>query len=526
MKAPAPAGGASAATRPAPGDRLAAIDVGSNSIRLVVAEYDPQQGFNIIDEVREQARLATGLTATGMLDEATMARAIVALQRMKELITRRGVRQLSAVATSAVREARNGAAFVARVRKEAGIPLRIIDGETEAALSWRSVAHHFPLDRTRALVADIGGGSLELIGAVNGLVETTASLPLGAVRLTERLTVGERGVVRTVRAMRKLARKKLKQATKWSAWSGAVVIGSGGTFTNLARMAVERRGHTASDAVHGEEVSAAEVEQLLEWLSTRTAEERRTVPGLNPDRADIILAGLAVTAELLDLANAPVVRVSGFGLREGLLLEMVGGTTGPVADPLRPLREFVERCQGDRRHVEQVRALALSLFDQLGDVLGCGAGERFLLEAAALLHDVGQMVSYRQHHKHSYQLILHADRLNLSARDRQLVALVSRYHRKKGPSRKHDEYMALSDEDRAVVRRLSGLLRVADGLDRGHTSIVERVRTRLMEHRLSIRVVPRLARADVSLECWGAQRKADVLAALLDREVTVAPAAI
>jgi exopolyphosphatase/guanosine-5'-triphosphate,3'-diphosphate pyrophosphatase len=375
-------------------------------------------------------------------------------------------------------------------------------------------------------VADIGGGSLELIGAVNGLVETTTSLPLGAVRMTERFAANDRHPVRAVSAIRKAARKKLKKAANWRDWSGAVVIGSGGTFTNLARMAVERRGLAATDAVHGEEVLAAEVEQLLEWLATRSPEEREAVPGLNPDRADIILAGLAVTAELLDLANAAGVRVSGFGLREGLLLDMVGGTTGPVADPLRPLREFVERCQGDRRHVEQVRTLALSLFDQLGDALGCEESDRPLLEAAALLHDVGQMVSYRQHHKHSYQLILHADRLNLSARDRSLVALISRYHRKKGPSRKHAEYMALPEGEREIVRRLSGLLRVADGLDRGHTSIVERVKTRLMEHRLSIRVVPKLGGADVSLECWGAERKADVLAALLDREVTVAPAAI
>jgi exopolyphosphatase/guanosine-5'-triphosphate,3'-diphosphate pyrophosphatase len=235
---------------------------------------------------------------------------------------------------------------------------------------------------------------------------------------------------------------------------------------------------------------------------------------------------LAVTAELLSMTDARSVRVSAFGLREGLLLEMVGDGTGPVADPLRPLREFVERCQGDRRHVEQVRTLALSLFDQLGDTLGCEDGERWLLEAAGLLHDVGQMVSYRQHHRHSYQLIMHADRLNLSARDRTLVALISRYHRKKGPSRKHDEFTALPADEQAVVRRLSALLRVADGLDRGHTSIVEKVRTRLMDHRLSIRVVPRLAGADVSLECWGAERKADVLSDLLDREVTVAAAVV
>lgn len=491
-----------------------------------MAEFDPQSGLAIIDEIKDQPRLATGLATTGQLDEFAMARAIQALQRMKEVARRRGVKRLVAVATSAVREAKNGPAFVARVRREVGIPLKVIDGHAEAALSWRSVAHHFQLAGTRSLVADIGGGSLELIGAVNGLVETTATLPLGAVRLTERFPPEERGALRAVKALRKDARKRLKKALPWRAWSGAGIIGSGGTFTNLARMAIIRRGHSAADAVHGEEVTAAEVEQLLEWLATRTAEQRREIPGLNPERSDIILAGLGVTAELMNLADARSLRVSAFGLREGLLLEMVGDGTGPIADPLRPLREFVERCQGDRRHVEQVRTLALSLFDQLGEVLGCEEGERWLLEAAGLLHDVGQMVSYRQHHRHSFQLIMHADRLNLSARDRTLVALISRYHRKKGPSRKHAEFMALPPNDQRVVRRLSALLRVADGLDRGHTSIVEKVRTRLMDHRLSIRVVPRLVGADVSLECWGAERKANVLAELLEREVTVAPAVV
>ncbi len=166
----------------------------------------------------------------------------------------------------------------------------------------------------------------------------------------------------------------------------------------------------------------------------------KSIVGLNPERADIILAGLAVTAELLDLADARSVTVSAFGLREGLLLEMAGATTPAGNDPLRALREFVERCQGDRRHVEQVRYLALQLYDQLGEVLGCTSEERPLLEAAALLHDVGQLVSYRRHHKHSYQLIMHADRLPLSPRDRAIVALASRYHRKSGPKKKHEEF--------------------------------------------------------------------------------------
>jgi exopolyphosphatase/guanosine-5'-triphosphate,3'-diphosphate pyrophosphatase len=457
-------------------ERIAAIDVGSNSVRLLVAEYDPASGLTVIDELKDQPRLAAGLARTGCLNEDAMDRAIQALGRMREVCQRRAVRRIAAVATAAVREAENGPWFVRRVRQELDIPLRIIDSETEAALSYRSVAHHFPLAGERAIVADIGGGSLELIGAVDGLVELTLSLPLGAVRLTEIHLPGDRTIQRELTGVRKHIRKQLKRAISSREWAAAAVIGSGGTFTTLGRVTQARRGLPAAagpDTVHGISVEAAEVERLLDWLASRTPEQRRQVPGLNPERADIILAGLAVTAELLSLTDARTVRVSAFGLREGLLLEMVGDGTRPVADPLRPLREFVERCQGDRRHVEQVRTLALSLFDQLGDTLGCEDSERWLLEAAGLLHDVGQMVSYRRHHRHSYQLIMHADRLNLSARDRTLVALISRYHRKKGPSRKHDEFMALPPDEQAVVRRLSALLRVADGLDRGHTSIVD-----------------------------------------------------
>jgi exopolyphosphatase/guanosine-5'-triphosphate,3'-diphosphate pyrophosphatase len=228
-----------------------------------------------------------------------------------------------------------------------------------------------------------------------------------------------------------------------------------------------------------------------------------------------------VTGELLDWVRARSITVSAFGLREGLLLEMAGAKETSAPDPLRLFREFAERCQSDRRHVEQVRYLALQLFDQLGGELGCEPDERILLEAAGLLHDVGQLVSYRKHHKHSFQLITHAERLGLPPRERALVALISRYHRRTGPRKKHSEFAALPPADQAVVRRLSGLLRVADGLDRGHTAAVETVTTELTPEALIVRIAPRLAGADLELECWGASRKADVLAKLLDRDVEI-----
>jgi exopolyphosphatase/guanosine-5'-triphosphate,3'-diphosphate pyrophosphatase len=506
---------------PAGRERIAAIDVGSNSVRLLVAEYDPASGLTVIDELKDQPRLARGLAATGCLDDAAMARALETLRRMRDVCQRRGVRRIAAVATAAVREAENGPWFVRRVRQELDIPLRIIDPETEAALSYRSVAHHFPLAGERALVADIGGGSLELIGAVDGLVELTLSLPLGAVRLTELYLPAERPAYKEVAALRPLVRRQLKRDLPWREWAGATVIGSGGTFTTLGRVVQARRGLSPADPVHGVEVTAAEVEQLIDWLASRSTEQRRQVPGLNPARADIILAGLAVTAELLDWIRGRSLTVSAFGLREGLLLEMAGAEEPVVRDPLRLFREFAARCQSDIRHVEHVRELALQLFDQLGEELGCAPEERLLLEAAGLLHDVGQLVSYRKHHKHSYQLITHAERLGLAPRERELVAIISRYHRRSGPRRKHPELAALSAADQAIVRRLSGLLRVADGLDRGHSASVKSVQVELAPEALRLRLTPEERGGDLGLECWGGSRKADVLSKLLRRDVEI-----
>lgn len=504
-------------------ERLAAIDVGSNSIRLLVAEHEPAAGLVPIDEVKAQPRLAQGLAATGRLDPAAVERALAALRRMADVCRRRGVTRVAAVATAAVREARNGGDFVARVRDELGIPLQVISAEHEAQLSYRSVRHHFRIENARALVADIGGGSLELVGAVNGLVEFSRSLPYGAVRLTDRFLPGDRAPWREVADLRKYLDKRLARQLPKRAWSGARIIGSGGTFTNLGRMAVARRGGDHASPVHGIEVSVGEIEHLLEWLSARTPAQRRGVPGLNPERGDIIVAGLAVVASVLERLEAGSVTVSAYGLREGLLWELLGERSAapPAADPMQLVREFADRCRTDRPHVEQVRRLALSLYDQIGEAIGCTGEERHILEAAGLLHDIGQLVSYKRHHRHSYQLIQHADRIGLGARERALVALVSRYHRRRGPKRSDPPFAALPPEDQALVRRAAGLLRVADGLDRGHTAVVEGVTAELTRKKLLLRIRPRRPGASMALESWAARRKSDVLAKLLGRKVRI-----
>ncbi|HTT66424.1 MAG TPA: Ppx/GppA phosphatase family protein [Gemmatimonadales bacterium] len=504
-------------------ERFAAIDVGSNSIRCLIAERGEDGHLQIIDDLKDQPRLARGLSSTGVLAPESMERALESLGRMIQAAERRGAARLALVATAAVRDAANGAEFAERVKRELGIPLEVIDGETEARLAFLSVSEHFPIGRGRAVVADIGGGSLELVLAVGGLVDRVVSLPFGAVRLTEQFLAGTADAGDGVRRLRGAVRQKLRRAVPGREWEAAKLFGSGGTFTNLARVAAARhRGAVPTGGIHGSSVRLPELQRILEWLAAMSVEERRKVPGLNPERADIIVAGLAVAAEVLELFDAPKVAVSAFGLREGLLIHLSRpAPEGQAPTRARALRRFAERCHTDRRHGEQTARLARRLFDGLGKRLGCAPGEWDLLEAAALLHDVGQLVSYRSHHKHSYHLIAHAESLPFTPRERVLIALVSRYHRKRRPSKQHLEFAALEPEDRALVRRLAALLRMACGLDRGHVSAVEAMRLRMMPDRLLVDVVPRLVTTDLKLELWGAQRKADLLAKLLGREVVV-----
>jgi len=504
-------------------ERFAAIDVGSNSIRCLIAEQGEDGHLQIIDDLKDQPRLARGLSSTGLLAPKSVEHALESLGRMVQAAERRGASRVALVATSAVRDAANGREFAERVKKEIGIPLEVIDGETEARLAFLSVSEHFPIGRGRAVVADIGGGSLELVLAIGGLVDRVVSLPFGAVRLTEQYLAGAEDAGQGVRKLRGAVRQKLRRAIPGREWAAAKLFGSGGTFTNLARISVARgRGAVPPGGIHAQSVTSAELQRILEWLAAMSVEERRGVPGLNAARADIIVAGLAVAAEVLELFDAPKVIVSAFGLREGLLIHLARPTAGAEAPTkARALRRFADRCRADRRHGEQTARLARKLFDVLGKRLGCVPEDWELLEAAALLHDVGTIVSYRSHHKHSYHLIAHAESLPFPPRERLQIALISRYHRKRGPSKKHLEYAALEPAERARVRRLSALLRVACGLDRGHVSAVEAMRLRVLPDRLLIDVVPRLVTTDLKLELWGAQRKADVLAKLLQREVMV-----
>ena len=472
----------------------------------------------MVDEMKAAPRLAARLDETGALNDEAMTRAVESLARMAMLAEQLGANRIEAVATSAVRDASNASEFLARVYRETKLRVRVLDGEEEARLSYRSAVAHFDLGVGRTVVMDIGGGSLELALSADGIIERLTSLPLGAIRLTERFLADGNGGPKALKRLRREIRDAIRPALPVRDWRGAQLIGSGGTFTNLAGAYLTRQGIFTARSVHAARVPRGDVEHLLEQLYAMSPEERRNVEGLNADRADIIVAGLAVVAEVMARLESAEVAVSRYGIREGLLLE-TARVAPVVADPgearERSVREFAERCHYEAPHAQQVRKLALRLYDALGSRLGCKPEDRQVLADAALLHDVGYHISYDRHHKHSYHLILHAELLGISPTEQVVVANVARYHRGATPRKAHRNYGALDQTLRRRIKRLAALLRFADGFDRGHVGAIKALRIRRLRRAIRIAPVAADARHPMRLEIWGAHRKSAPLAGLL-----------
>lgn len=502
--------------------RIAAIDIGSNSVRQIIADVSPAGTIRVVDEMKAMPRLGDGLESTGALSPVAIESAVSAVQRMVTLARQLAAARIEIVATSAVRDASNADDFKAQIRAATGHEVRVLSGEEEALLCFRSALAHFELGSGRTVVMDIGGGSLELVLAKDGLIERVASLPFGAVRLTEKfLTPVVRP--RRLRALREHVREGLRKAVPVKDWRGAQVIGSGGTFTNLAGMVLARQ-HVTVRSAHGTRVTRAELEHVLEWLSRLESFERQQVAGLNPARADIIVAGLAVAAEVLSRFDPRDLLTSAYGIREGLLLE-AAKVTPKVADPgtarERSVREFAERCHYEEPHARQVQALSLQLFDALASRLGLGADDRRILADAALLHDVGYHINYEKHHKHSFHLISHAELLGMTPAEQITIAHVARYHRGAPPKAKHSGFGQLDRGTRERIVKLSGLLRFADGMDRGHVSAVGSMTVKWANDAVRVAVREADGATDVRLECWGASRKRRLLEEVLGKPVVV-----
>jgi exopolyphosphatase/guanosine-5'-triphosphate,3'-diphosphate pyrophosphatase len=493
--------------------RLSAIDIGSNSIRQTIADVSPTGVIRVVDEMKAAPRLGAGLSKRGNISEIAVQNALSILSRMATLANQLGAKRTEVVATSAVREATNGEQFLRLVRAETGLKIRILHGEDEARLAFRSALAHFDLAVGRAVVMDIGGGSLELALSADGLVDRLISLPLGAIRMTERyLGAGQKK--KGMRKLRKHVRLELRRHLSARHWHAARIICSGGTFTTLASIYLARIGMESAKTVHGTVIPHAELEHIVSMLLDMSPEERQAVPGLSAARSDIIVGGLAVAAEVAARVEARDLVVSGYGIREGILLESAHVAPSP-ADPgearERSVRELAERSHYEEMHSKHVQMLALQLFDSIGQRLGCTPDDRRLLSDAALLHDIGYHISYDKHNKHSYHLIEHAELLGMTPAEQIVVANVARYHRGAEPKKKHVNYGGLEKSMRETIKRLAAILRVADGYDRGHANAVAEIKVRWMERALRLTAVPARQNANLRLELWGAARKSQLL---------------
>jgi exopolyphosphatase / guanosine-5'-triphosphate,3'-diphosphate pyrophosphatase len=322
--------------------------------------------------------------------------------------------------------------------------------------------------------------------------------------------------------LRKYIRKSLKTYYTGDRTGMQCLIGSGGTVTSMAGMVTATR-RERYDSLHGHELLRSEVVHLLAMLVRKSNKERRSLPGLNPDRSDIIIAGVTVVDELMEFFNVNVLKVNERGIREGIILrglrrEKLLPQEKPPRSWLDATLEFAHSCHFDEEHSLHVAKLALEIFDGVAQQFKLTAKDKRLLEAAALLHDVGYFIGYASHHKHSYHLIRHADLFGFTPRERELIANIARYHRKALPKKKHDEFVRLAANDRVLVSRLGGILRLCDGLDRRRNSVVERVECELSQKVLKLKLI---GHDDMSVEVFGAKAKSDMFQGAFNLKVAI-----
>lgn len=512
-----------AITTPNEGDRFAAIDIGSNSVRIVVAQAT-MGGYRVLDEERENTRLAASLTETGSLADDAIEATIAALRSFYNIAKGQGAVAIRAIATSAVRDAKNGDEFCKRVKDEIGLEIEIISAREEGRLSFLSVARAFDVSNRPVSIADIGGGSTEIVLALNGVVEEMITTRLGAVRVTEACGLSSRCKQNDLRQAEKYIDRELRKHAKKPSFVPAMLYGAGGTFTAMASMMTATVVSDEESSVRGFRANRAEVHHLISDLAGQSLGERHKVPGLNPRRADIIVAGLLVIERIMHYLKVNVVQVHTGGVRDGLLLTMlesgkVPGKSVTLEERRLAVERFAERCGTDLDHAKQVAWLAGNLLEQLAVPLGMDIKDRALIEASAILANVGYLINFDGHHKHSFQLIRNSDLPGFERDELQIVANVARYHRGARPKQKHRPFAALSDENQTRVAEMAAILRLALALDRTHQQQIIELSTKVTNKEVEIAVK---ASGDAELDLWAARRKVALFERVFDRKVRFA----
>lgn len=501
--------------------RLAAIDVGSNSIRLVVAEAQAGGQYRILDEERESTRLGRSLSSTGRMDDESIEATLAALRRFKSIALGLGVENLRAIATCAVREAVNGDEFIERVTQQLELPIEVISSEREAYLAFHSARRRCDLAGKNTLLADIGGGSTEIVLASGEHIEAIYATKLGAVRLAEKFGGGQSMAGDDFFRMQRWIDRQLKKEVTKVPLSPHLLIGSGGTFTTLASTVMASKGQSRLP-VSGCQISRAELRHLVEKLRKMSVKQRREVPGLNPDRADIIVPGLAVIDRIMKRFKVNLMQVHPFGVRDGLLLSMIEKMQGPEetvpADDVAQIERFAGACGVELDHARHCAKLATEIYTGLCGVFEVDPADLRLLDAAARMQDVGYLINYDGHHKHSYHLILHSSLEGFRPEELEIIANVARYHRGAEPKQKHENYSRLSKSDQQRVLGMAAVLRVAGGLDRTHNQTVTSARIAGNKTQVEL-IVSASEYPEVNL--WAARRRTGMFEKAFDCEMVI-----
>jgi exopolyphosphatase/guanosine-5'-triphosphate,3'-diphosphate pyrophosphatase len=497
--------------------RLAVIDLGSNSFRLVVFSWVPGAWWKRTDEIHEPVRIGEGLDATGELGEEPMERALETIELYAHFCRATGIEDVSPVATSAIRDAANREDFLARARERSGLEVRVLSVEEEARYGYLAAVNSTTLADGVAL--DLGGGSMQLTRVAGRLAADSRSWPLGAVRMTERFLPGERVKRKQLKALREHVAKEL-EAAGWLDRGGRLV-GIGGTVRNLAA-ASQLAAELPSYGVQGYAILRAALDELVERLADASASERAEIPGIKPARADLILAGAVVVQSVMEAGGFDALEATEAGMREGVFYEtLLSGVDPPLLEDVRraSVRNLASAYHADFAHTDHVAGLALEIWDALAEA-GVHAGdpaERELLWAGAMLHDIGTAVDYDDHHKHSRYLILNAGLPGFTPRETALIGQMARYHRKGTPSL--GEFEPLAEKgDEELLARTAATLRVAEQLERPRDQTVRGTRVDVDDGQVALTLE---ATEDVTISRWAAERQRDLFERAFGRALTI-----
>jgi exopolyphosphatase/guanosine-5'-triphosphate,3'-diphosphate pyrophosphatase len=499
-----------------------AIDVGTNSIHLIVVEFDATfDTTRVVYKAREMVRLGSNdAMERGRLAGKAMARGVAAIAKFADAARERGAERIRAVATSAVREAENGSEFRDQVLAQTGLQLEILDALEEARLIHLGVASGYPIYDRLAYIIDIGGGSTEFIVADGDRPYFLDSVKLGSLRLYDQFLRDAASPERAAQKLDAYVRKVMAPAAEHvRRYRIDVAIGTSGTIMGLASLDAADRG-IERPRVHGYMLERARLASLQARMVEMTEAERRKMPGMNPRRADIIVAGNAVLIAAMELVGCEEIVVCERALRDGIIVDLVaqdralaqrlGDDRVRRLESLESLAHKYEHLGGHQRHVARI---ALRLFERLADVHGLAPSDRDLLYAAALLHSLGRFIAPSGHHKHTAYLVRNSALAGWRDDERRLIALIARYYRKAMPKPGHPEFAALDPLDADRVSKLASLLRIADGLDIRHLGLVNDVAVRREDGAI---VISAQAEGDISGELAAAMYKADLFERTFD----------